>query len=303
MTTKERCPKCAERGQDTRGDNLAVYPDGHKYCFACHYREGVPKWERIRESNNTQPVVEVDSKSLQFPEDYTTDLANAPIHWLKFHQITDKEIEEHRMGWSESQRLLIFPLFNGNGELVAWQGRSFDPSKKIKYISHGPIHKLRHFVGISSSVDNTVILVEDLISAIRIGRFHTAMPLWGTHIPLELITDLAAEFRSVGVWLDSDKTDYAIKAVLRASQIMPAFLITSALDPKTYSDQQIQEFIGVSYLEKYYKTLNPELTVDQVMKIVCRKLSYAEASRRYPQFNLNLSDYMFYKNSMLSGTS
>ena len=36
---KEQCPACAERGQDTGQDNLAVYDDGHKYCFACKYYE------------------------------------------------------------------------------------------------------------------------------------------------------------------------------------------------------------------------------------------------------------------------
>ena len=36
---RQQCPACASRGQDTSCDNLAVYDDGHKYCFACEYRE------------------------------------------------------------------------------------------------------------------------------------------------------------------------------------------------------------------------------------------------------------------------
>tara|TARA_R110000824_G_scaffold61109_3_gene162869 strand:- start:1627 stop:3315 length:1689 start_codon:yes stop_codon:yes gene_type:complete len=39
VTTREQCPACASRGQDSSQDNLAVYDDGHKYCFACEYRE------------------------------------------------------------------------------------------------------------------------------------------------------------------------------------------------------------------------------------------------------------------------
>ena len=35
VTDKTRCPKCAEAGGDTDGDNLAVYDDGHAHCFAC----------------------------------------------------------------------------------------------------------------------------------------------------------------------------------------------------------------------------------------------------------------------------
>lgn len=36
---REQCPACASRGQDNSQDNLAVYDDGHKYCYACEYRE------------------------------------------------------------------------------------------------------------------------------------------------------------------------------------------------------------------------------------------------------------------------
>ena len=48
VVKREQCPACASRGQDTACDNLAVYDDGHKYCFACEYREnkkGMPMQE------------------------------------------------------------------------------------------------------------------------------------------------------------------------------------------------------------------------------------------------------------------
>lgn len=37
---REQCPACASRGQDGSQDNLAVYDDGHKYCFSCKHYEG-----------------------------------------------------------------------------------------------------------------------------------------------------------------------------------------------------------------------------------------------------------------------
>lgn len=40
MTSKvvsfEQCPSCKEEGRDTNENNLAVYDDGHKYCYAGH---------------------------------------------------------------------------------------------------------------------------------------------------------------------------------------------------------------------------------------------------------------------------
>lgn len=34
---KAQCPKCAARGADTAGDNLALYSDGGSFCFSCGY--------------------------------------------------------------------------------------------------------------------------------------------------------------------------------------------------------------------------------------------------------------------------
>ena len=39
VMSREQCPACASHGRDNSHDNLAVYDDGHKYCFACEYRE------------------------------------------------------------------------------------------------------------------------------------------------------------------------------------------------------------------------------------------------------------------------
>ncbi len=48
----EPCPKCREMGNDNSGDNLAVYSDEHKFCFACKYYVGGNK-----ETMNTPPPV------------------------------------------------------------------------------------------------------------------------------------------------------------------------------------------------------------------------------------------------------
>lgn len=49
VVSRKRCPKCAAQGNDTSGNNLAVYDDGHGYCYACSY---------YVKGNNTQMVVE-----------------------------------------------------------------------------------------------------------------------------------------------------------------------------------------------------------------------------------------------------
>jgi len=52
VVSRSRCPKCASAGNDTAGDNLAVYDDGGQYCFACKF---VSKGS---DTLNTQPSEE-----------------------------------------------------------------------------------------------------------------------------------------------------------------------------------------------------------------------------------------------------
>jgi twinkle protein len=55
VTDRERCPKCASLGNDRSGDNLAVYNDGHKYCFACGYYERNGEMETVTSERTTKP--------------------------------------------------------------------------------------------------------------------------------------------------------------------------------------------------------------------------------------------------------
>lgn len=36
LSRREACPLCVKEGRDTAGDNLAVYDDGHSYCYGGH---------------------------------------------------------------------------------------------------------------------------------------------------------------------------------------------------------------------------------------------------------------------------
>ena len=59
VISKGPCPKCREGGNDTKGDNLVSYDDGHKYCYACTYTEfsdGSP---------NTEPYVVKPTKDFE----------------------------------------------------------------------------------------------------------------------------------------------------------------------------------------------------------------------------------------------
>ena len=55
VVSRVPCPSCRERGEDTKGDNKAVYADGHGYCFSCS------TYFPSQEQDNYQPQQEINT--------------------------------------------------------------------------------------------------------------------------------------------------------------------------------------------------------------------------------------------------
>jgi len=300
---KERCPRCASRGQDTSGDNLAVYEDGHAHCYACQYHKGTDVSQRLYQAAYPFPQSDPTHKALDFPEDVSYTLPEECMRWLRGYNIFDNEIKRHNMCWSPSQELLIFPVFNhwpnsdGNpDELAMWIGRSFQKvvpigSKlKPKYIKHGHTGDILHWIG---KPTKEVILVEDLISAIKVGRYYQAMPLWGSHVSLTQIDRLSRYFERVGIWLDRDKLDHSIRLVLRASQIVPTFLVSTEFDPKVYAGDAIANIISTSQRNLCYKESVPETpNLAKAVALACQSKPYVQVCMEYPSCNIDLAEYL-----------
>ena len=62
------CPRCRANGQDTRGNNLAVYSDGHQFCYSCKYVVRVNQVQRFKNKG-------YDLIMISFPPPYTKILA------------------------------------------------------------------------------------------------------------------------------------------------------------------------------------------------------------------------------------
>jgi hypothetical protein len=115
-----------------------------------------------------------------------------------------------------------------------------------KYVTKG--YKNQHFKCIFPIVrSNMWVLCEDYISAIRIGRYVNAIPLFGTYCPRELLYRLLPYRPILRFWLDRDKADSAVKQAASARQyIEDCATIVTDLDPKDYTDDQIKVIIDES---------------------------------------------------------
>lgn len=52
---RTQCPKCKRQGNDNSRDNLVLYSDGHKHCFACGYHVGTTVIEHV-DNTEVNPI-------------------------------------------------------------------------------------------------------------------------------------------------------------------------------------------------------------------------------------------------------
>jgi hypothetical protein len=227
---REQCPKCASYGKDRSHDNLAVYPDGSKFCFSCHYFE---------HNSNIKQKIYTPNKlkdNITLPSDITANLPKEVREYLLIQGITQDDIDYYFIHWSPSEERICFPIFV-KGEYIGWQGRSL--TKKPKWYSVGIDDKL---IYLTNDTNKTVVLVEDIISAINVGKQpYSCCCLFGSNVSLARIQTLALLGKDKFIlWLDKDKE---IESLQRAEDLrllgFRCYSLTTDKDPKYYSQENI----------------------------------------------------------------
>ncbi len=241
-------------------DAMTTYPDGGYHCYSCGRHSSGNPYKNIlgkktpRKEGGCEPLPE-DTVSLFDAHKQYHAVFNPGYgaeNWVHKYGITDAEIDENNFCFSQSESLLIFPVYgNSYHDLIMWQGRYFGENKKHpKYLTKGKPDDCSHIITPLAPRDGSlgeysrILLTEDLISAIKIGRQAHAMPLWGSHISNNVAMRLSRLYGSTRLWLDYDKRESSIKQCMKNSCTLKVTPIITSLDPKEYSDFEITQIIG-----------------------------------------------------------
>jgi hypothetical protein len=231
----EPCPRCRELGNDNRGDNLVVYSNGHSHCFACGYHN-YPKYHKP----TTQEVSNVP-KSVR-PSDFTREVPVEGWQWLLQYGLPYSHWKDCTGYSEEAGRRLVFEV-SDNGRVAFSIGRLLDEATKHsrKWYVWGDSHKHCHVVG--QGRGTSTLLVEDLISAHKVGEVTEAIPLFGTTIHPCHLYYLMTNNRPVVLWLDKDQELHVKKKALQLESLIDKSvkIITTDKDPKALSFTQIKE--------------------------------------------------------------
>lgn len=243
MTTKtestflhhEGCPNCGS------SDNVGVYSDGHKFCFGCRHF-----WA----PNKSSPIIKyhraANDKNVDLPRDATRVIPMMCSDWLFKYGITAQETYENNIMYSHIMNRLIFPVFgNNSSDVLFWQGRYFGPeSDRPKYLTAGKSEDVLD-IKVPKVNSGLLILVEDKVSMIKVGRVFNTCCLYGSTISERRASRLAQLYSHLTIWLDYDKIQEAYKYQKKHMSFFDEVnVVNTAKDPKCYSVNEIKELVS-----------------------------------------------------------
>jgi hypothetical protein len=221
---------------------LGVYDDGSQHCFACGYHQH-PR-EYVPVNSHTEKV---NDKAI-LPADFTREVPARAWQWLLQYGLPYSYWKAH-CGYSETDDRLVFtvgdPVVFSIGRYIGVNEAVGNHKQRRKWYVWGDSHKHAEIINPKEDTGGhrKIVLVEDLISAHKVGQVTTAIPLFGTNIHPCHKYYLIQERRPIVLWLDKDQ-DHSVRAKAASLQALtgvPVDVIITDDDPKTYSINQIKE--------------------------------------------------------------
>lgn len=232
----EPCPRCRKLGKDTRGDNLAVYSDGGKHCFSCGFHV-FPRYytgERQREERVNAAVL---------PSDFSREVPSHALKWLLQYHLPYTYWAPF-IGWSEKDSRLIITVGDNFAQGRFIKDDHWSGPEPRKWFSYGDAHKHAHIIGDYSKASK-IVLVEDIVSAHKVGTLVPTIPLFGTNIFDACIPVLRFVKLPITLWLDKDQSGTMARKCDKLALFtgLPVNYVVTDNDPKACSFTKIEEVL------------------------------------------------------------
>lgn len=237
------------------GEKLSVNHSVKSYwcnCYRCGFsdqhwkgQQTLTELKRIQDLNDAAAQIQL---SLELPHDYTTEI---PLHgrmWLYKAGITEPVWSSYSIGYSESLDRVVLPVYDTEGNLIWYQCRALHAGQKPKYLQPARDRSAVMFhIQRDGEHLQRVVVVEDILSAIRVGKHVSACSLLGTKITTAQAAELG-KYPEVTTWLDSDRAGrsgaYKIRKTL--GLITEVSNILTEKDPKELSNREIKQCLNIS---------------------------------------------------------
>jgi len=166
--------------------------------------------------------------------------------WVRGYGITDDEVVNYGITYSPSCARVVLPVYDGAG-LALYQTRRIDAEDMgPKYITYNNRHGSLWYSN-AIPATNTLVLCEDIISGIRLGRHISSAALLGTSISDRALRDVVDRWGSFIIFMDDDNADVRMKQLTlknRLEVFAPTRIIhTNGRDAKEHTDKELEELL------------------------------------------------------------
>jgi DNA primase len=192
----------------------AEYPENY-YCFKCNKST---KKKPIKQGKSYFPeeLAEIPGMIITWSryQPGSTHFPQEAMEWLLKAGLDKPLREKYDITWVANATVqvpgtnytvlfrnrIILPFYTRDNELQFYQARATDAGTP-KYYTIGK----KGLFWSKSNLGNTLVIVEDIASAIRIGEHCQAVALCGTKINNENLLTLVKNYVTIILWLDDDR--------------------------------------------------------------------------------------------------
>lgn len=244
------CPTGAGRDRPLVVTRIAT---GWKwFCHRCgekgiKWAKGLsPKeWLKFNKAREVQENTTVSKVTL--PHGMTEIIPAAGLAWLYKYGLDDTDIDRFNIGYSCTLNRVVLPVYDGNGKLVYYQARNLGEvtERSPKYMNVKARGRQDIYFEICHpDHDPVAVVVEDILSAIRVGYHKDVVGLLNAYIPDDLIFRLAKVYPLIVLWLDPDKWDRMLNRTRRFRSLgLNVKMVRVTQDPKYYTDKEISQIL------------------------------------------------------------
>lgn len=241
----------------TSSDKLWVKNTPSKYIYFCNKcgakgasSKGIQHVSKLKHKDHNELIVE----DVVLPEDVDYDISNWPRDaklWLYKSDIRNFQIEKYGICYSKSLHRVIIPVYNESRELITWQGRGLREDQ-TKYLNLKSKKKNDTFFKswvskekIHNYTTNRIIVVEDALSVITVGRYCPTVAALGTSLSTAQAIFLG-NFDEVVFWMDDDRggLEGSVKGMRKVALLTNVKRIRTREDPKKLSCDEIKRILN-----------------------------------------------------------
>jgi hypothetical protein len=197
----------------------------------------------------TMPRYDASGK-FRLPDDASGEWGAYPREvraWLGSGGITSVINDKHGFQWSDSRASLFMPVRQGSRitsgfKTVGLVERKFNPKAYWTRTED----KDSFFAYYPTADGKTVVMVEDVVSAIRVSEVCDCVALMGVHAKPAVIERVLQDgYRECVVFLDGDNATVRMKAreIGRHLPFMATRVVETGKDPKSYSREELSKLL------------------------------------------------------------